>query len=115
MKVYQIFMHVSLEARAEFSFRARARAVNDTQNPTVGLGKDFQKKTGLPRSMAMALTRKQKEMSGWVQQMGLSRAPENELYLGTEFFSGLVQRESCSPGSTGAHCIGPSPVIFFHA
>ena len=94
MKVYQIFMHVSLEARAEFSFRARARAVNDTQNPTVGLGKDFQKKTGLPRSMAMALTRKQKEMSRWVQQMGLSRAVSRK----QKFMQGWSNGRVVAPG-----------------
>ena len=36
MKVYQIYVHVSPQARAKLSFRARARAFNDTQDPTVG-------------------------------------------------------------------------------
>ena len=44
MKLYQIYVHVSLQARAKLSFRARAGAVNDTLDSTVGPGKDLLKK-----------------------------------------------------------------------
>ena len=71
MKLYQIYVHVSLQARAKLSFRARAGAVNDKLDPTVRPGKYLQKKW-ISAIYGYGSNSEKKEISGWIQQMVLS-------------------------------------------